>query len=71
MSSKEKALATEAAVGTVKDVETTELTPEARMSRASEEVAEVLNKYNVTLIVQNVPTIVPAQPRTPESDLKA
>lgn len=63
--------APEPAVGTVKDTEAVELTEQERMSKASEEVATVLNKYNVTISVQNVPVIVPAREQTPSTDLKA
>lgn len=63
--------APEAAVGTVQDTEAVELTEQDRMSKASEEVAAVLNKYRVTISVQNVPVIVPAQAGTAPTDLKA
>jgi len=56
----------------IKETTAVELTEQERMSHASEEVAVILNKYNVTISVQNVPVIVPAAPtKAPESDLKA
>jgi hypothetical protein len=70
MSTEETTPTPEAAIGTVKDVEATELTEQERMARASDEVATILNKYNVTITVQSVPVIVPAQAREPASDLK-
>jgi hypothetical protein len=54
----------------VKDAEAVELTEQERMSRASNEVADILNKYNVTITVQNVPVIVPAAQKSPSTDLK-
>lgn len=57
---------------TVKDAQAVELTEQERMSKASTEVADILNKYNVTISVQNVPVIVPAKANSaPITDLKA
>lgn len=56
---------------TVKEAEAVELTEQERMSRASTEVADILNKYNVTISVQNVPVLVPAAAKAPSTDLKA
>lgn len=54
----------------VKDTSAVELSEQDRMSKASAEVADILNKYNVTITVQNVPVIVPAK-ATSTTDLKA